>query len=237
MGTITTSARMSRPVGRAFRRERIVTDVLLACGILSSLVYVAANVAGAMQWDGYSLLSQTVSELAAIGAPSRAIAVALELPYALLAIAFGYGIWRHAGERRGLRTAGGVFVGYGVVCLAGPFTPMHGREYLAANGRTLTDTLHIASTVVDVLLILLIIAFAADAFGARFRRYSIATVATLLIVGASTSRSAPAIEANLPTPWAGLMERMVIGAFLVWVVVLAVILLRERPAGAFTERV
>ena len=45
--------------------------VLLASGILSSLLYVAANVVGALRWRNYSSKSQTVSELSAIEAPSR----------------------------------------------------------------------------------------------------------------------------------------------------------------------
>jgi hypothetical protein len=41
------------------------------CGILSSLLYVAMNVFVAMQWEGYSSVSQTVSELSAIGCVSK----------------------------------------------------------------------------------------------------------------------------------------------------------------------
>jgi hypothetical protein len=44
---------------------------LLVCGILSSLLYVVMNVFVPMQWQGYSSASQTVSELSAIGAPTR----------------------------------------------------------------------------------------------------------------------------------------------------------------------
>jgi hypothetical protein len=36
----------------------------------------------------------------------------------------------------------------------------------------------------------------------------------------------PRIAANLPTPWVGLWERINIGAFLLWVIVLATMLLR-----------
>lgn len=42
---------------------------LLVCGIVSSLLYLAMNVFVAMQWEGYSSASQTISELSAIGAP------------------------------------------------------------------------------------------------------------------------------------------------------------------------
>ena len=44
---------------------------LLACGIVSSLLYVALNVVGALLYPGYSLVSQTISELYAIGASLR----------------------------------------------------------------------------------------------------------------------------------------------------------------------
>jgi hypothetical protein len=43
---------------------------LLVCGVLSSLLYVAMTIFVAMQWEGYSSTSQTISELS-IGAPTR----------------------------------------------------------------------------------------------------------------------------------------------------------------------
>jgi hypothetical protein len=45
--------------------------VSLMCGIVSSLLYVGMIVLVPMQGDGYSSASQTVSELSAIGAPTR----------------------------------------------------------------------------------------------------------------------------------------------------------------------
>lgn len=39
--------------------------------------------------------------------------------------------------------------------------------------------------------------------------------------------AAPRIEANLPTPWFGIWERIIILGFLLWVIVLAIILLRS----------
>src|SRR5581483_2339447 len=97
---------------------------LLACGIVSSLIYVAATVIGAIVWDGYRTLSQTVSELSAIDAPSRPVIVPLFLVYGLLAAAFELGVWQSAGDRRALRIAGALLVAYGAVCLCGPFMPM-----------------------------------------------------------------------------------------------------------------
>jgi drug/metabolite transporter (DMT)-like permease len=42
--------------------------ILLVCGILSSLLYVAMNVIAAMLYEGYNSTSQMVSELSATGA-------------------------------------------------------------------------------------------------------------------------------------------------------------------------
>jgi len=54
-----------------------VRKVLLVGGIVSSLLYVAITILGALRFEGYSSISQTVRELSAIGAPSRPLMVPL----------------------------------------------------------------------------------------------------------------------------------------------------------------
>ena len=105
---------------------------------------------------------------------------------------------------------------------------MHQREVLAAGGGTLSDTLHIVLAFVTVPLFLLTMAFGAAALGRRFRLYSIATLVIALLSGTLTGLGAPGISANLPTPWIGLWERINIAAYLVWIVVLAIALLRMK---------
>jgi hypothetical protein len=211
----------------------MLRKVLLVCGILSSLLYIAMNVIGAMQFEGYSSISQTVSELFAIGAPSRPLWVLLGILYQVLMIAFGLGVWLSAGGKRALRIVGGLLLAYGVIGLAGPFVPMHQREVLVAGGKTLTDTMHIILTMVLVLFMFLAIGFGAAAFGKRFRLHSIATIVILIAFGALTGLYGPRIEANLPTPWVGVWERINIGVFLLWIVVLTTPLLRaEKRQGS-----
>jgi hypothetical protein len=50
----------------------------------------------------------------------------------------------------------------------------------------------------------------------------------LLVFGVLTFRDAPRIVANLPTPLIGVWERINIGVFLLWVVALAIALLRVQ---------
>jgi hypothetical protein len=210
----------------------MIRKILLVCGILSSLLYVAMLVVVAMRWEGYSSASQTVSELSAIGAPTRALWVVPAALYTVLVTAFGWGVWKSAGGIRVLHVVGASIAAYGALGLIWPFAPMHLRETLAAGGGTFSDTMHIVLASVTVVLMLLAIAFGAAAFGRRFRLYSIVSLLILAACGTLTFLDAPGIAANLPTPWIGVWERINIGVFLLWVIVLAAMLLRVRNTTA-----
>lgn len=124
-------------------------------------------------------------------------------------------------------------VAYGVIGLFWPPMHMRGAEF------TLTDTMHIVFAMVTVLLMLLAIGFGAAAFGKRFRLYSIATIALLVVFGALTGLQAPRIAANLPTPLVGIWERINIGVFRICVMALAIALLRsmeEQPQDDCDDR-
>jgi len=202
-----------------------VTRLLLVCGILSAVLYVAMLVFVPMQWAGYSSASRTVSELSAIGAPTRSLWESLASIWTLLYIAFGCGVWLAARGRRAVHGLGAVIIAAGSFGFFWP--PMHLREVLAAGGQTLTDTLHIVWTVGNGLLTLLAMGLGSAAWGKPFRRLSIATMTALVVTGVLTSLDAPGVDANLPTPWIGVWERVNIGAWLLWVVVLAATALRR----------
>jgi len=105
---------------------------------------------------------------------------------------------------------------------------MHQREVLAAGGGTWSDTLHVVLGLMTVLFMLVAIGFGATAFGKAFRLYSIVTILILFVFGALTGLESPRLQANLPTPWIGLWERINIMGFLLWVAVLAIALLRTE---------
>jgi hypothetical protein len=206
----------------------LARKVLLGCGVVSSLLYVATTILGAMRWEGYSSTAQTVSELFAIDAPSRPLVVPLFLTYSVLVIAFGVGVLGAARGQRALRVVGALLVvneARGVVGTL--FAPIHLRGVAG----TSTDTWHMMITIVNVLLILLIIGFGTTAFGTRFRRYSIGTILLLVVFGTVAGLDGPRLAANLPTPWMGVTERINIFGYMLWVVVLAVALLRAQGAS------
>jgi hypothetical protein len=89
--------------------------------------------------------------------------------------------------------------------------------------------------IVTVTFMLPAMAFGAQAFGSRFRFYSFMTIVILSVFGVLTGLDAPRISANLSTPWVGIWERISIGAFLLWVAVVAIALWR-LPATTATHR-
>jgi len=203
----------------------MLRKLLLIYGILSSLLYVAINILVPMAWDGYNAVSQTVSELSAIGAPTRPLWLWLVIPYTLLSIAFGCGVWLSGERNRPLRIVGGLLIVNGVIGIFWPPMHLRGAEF------TWTDTLHIVFSIVTVVIFMLEIGFGAAAFGKRFRFYSIATMIVMIGFGMLTAFDAPRIAANLPTPWIGVWERISIGAYVVWVMALAAALLRAPAAS------
>jgi hypothetical protein len=221
MTTVDTTRGGNRSHTRYEHTDSVVRRGLLACGVLSSLLYAAMLIFVPLRWPGYSSAAQAVSELSAIDSPTRSLWVPFGALYTVLVSAFGVGVLLAAGKQRALRVAGSVLVIYGILGLFWP--PMH----LRGTQPTLTDTLHVVFSVATVLLMLSAIALGAAALGKAFRAYSIATLAVFVLFGTLTFLQAPRIAANLPTPWLGVWERVNIGAFLVWVVVFATVLSRD----------
>jgi hypothetical protein len=199
--------------------------VLLICGILASLLYVGMDILAGMLWEGYNFTSQAISELSAIGAPTRPLVVTLGIVYDVLLIAFGLCVWVLAGRRHALRLIGGLLVGIGAIGFVWTQFPMH----LRGAEMTFTDTMHWTIAGVVVLLILLMVALGVIAYRKWFRLYSIGTLVTLLVVGMwSIFVGGAQIAAQQSTPFFGVMERITVYGYLAWVAVLAIVLLRVK---------
>jgi|SRR5271157_37871 len=221
------SVNSNEMAGSSVAQRLMIHKVLLIGGIVSSLVYVAINIFGAMQFEGYSSFSQTVSELIAIGAPSRSLVVQLMLVYGILICAFGVGIWMSAGRKRALCIAAILIVAKEVLgAVVTLFFPIHLRGVAGM----MTDTMHGILTSVGVFLFMFpAMGLGASAFGKRFRFYSIATMLIFIICGVLTFLDASALGANLPTLWMGVWERINIFGYLLWCDVLSINLIRALP--------
>src|SRR5215471_12097504 len=169
----------------------MANKVLLMCGILSPVLYAISDVLAGMQWAGYSFRDQTISELAAVGAPSRPLFPVLLLIVYGLMLAFGVGIWMASPENRRLRVVGGLVVCVGVMALTvGQFAPMR----LRGTEQGFSGTMHLLEGMVAMLMTFTAMGIAAHAFGAHFRVYTIAAIVLALGFGAWAGLEAPRIE-------------------------------------------
>ncbi len=203
-----------------------VNKWLLLCGIFSSVYYIAINIFVPLFDNGYNAASQTISELSAIDAPTKNLWVPLGFVYTLLILFFGWGVLNTSGKNHSLRITGILIFIYALAGFFWPFVPMHQRAVLAGGGATLTDTLHIILGIVSVILMLLSMGFGAATFGRVFRIYTIISMGALVLFGIMTGIDAPKVGLNLPTPFAGIWERINIGVFMLWLVVLSAKLLK-----------
>ncbi len=198
--------------------------VLLVCGVLSSLLYVGTDILAGMLWKGYSFIDQAISELSAIGAPTRPLVAPLLAIYIVLLLAFGFGVWRSAGRNRALRVTGGLWIVIALIGLAWTPFPMHLGEPLSS----FANTIHSIFAGVQVLLILVTIGLGAVAYRNWFRFYSIGTILTLLAAGSVGFGLAATQGGMAPPQWFGVIERINVYGYLQWVAVLAIVLLREQ---------
>jgi hypothetical protein len=199
---------------------------LLGAGFLSSLLYVVAtDVVAASLWDNYSRTGEMVSKLFAVGSPARPVLLVLVGGvYTVLTIAFGMGIWLSAGRNRALRVTGAILIGYGVSNILALLYPLDLNNDAAV-------PMHIAATISQMVLMLAAMGFGAAAFHGWLRVYSIASLVASVVAGIASFIAAP----YAPTPVLGIGERISIGAFLLWVAVLAVALWRA-PVDAADQR-
>lgn len=206
-----------------------MTRALLVGGILSPLLYgVADGLAGTL-FEGYSFRDQTISELGAIGAPTRTLFSAFLLLVYILFTAFGVGIRRSASGRPRLRVAGALLVAFGILALTvGQVSAMRPRG--AEQG--LSGALHLIEGAVAMVLLLAAMGLAAVDLGRKFLIYTIVTVAVMLSFGGWSAMEIPRVEAGLATPWVGVKERIYWYSYQLWFAVLAMTLLRERNVAS-----
>ena len=219
------------PLTTARPRQVRLQQALLACGLVAPVLHIVMDdVIAAALYPGYDRISRPVSELSATYAPSRFVLVPLGIAFQLLMIAFWVGVWRAAGNNRALRLTSGLMLAFVGLGLAASAFPMRSDEVLGAN------TIHtIIFAVITPLLMLAGIGASAAAFGKTFRIYALLTLVALVGFSALTGVLAAQINAGASVGWFGIPERALIGTWLQWVAVLAILLLRGTPAVTRTS--
>jgi len=216
MSTASQLTPTQRPGPTTKTRDRL-RKLLLACGPLSALVYIGWHELAALQWEGYSRISNAISELHFTGTPTKSLLDPWQgwVDSALLA-AFGIGVWLSAQGSRSLRVIGAVMI---VPAAMIPLWMIFGEASIAA---------HLALVGVGILCWLVAMGFGAAALAKRFRIYSLVSLGLVVGFFALGFSYVPEASAGQPTPLLGLFERIGFSAYFLWLTVLAVALWR-RP--------
>ena len=189
---------------------------LLAAGPLSSALYVGAtDVVAAARWEHYRRTRRMVSELFAVGSPARPVLHDLMTAYTALTVVCGAGGWASARRRRALRASGALLIAYGLSNVVAGRFPLDLQNEASVPG-------HIVATTVQLVLMLAAMGCAAAGFHGRLRAYCLASLAVSVAMGMVAFAAAP----HGPHLLLGVGERISIGAFLLWVAVLALALWR-----------
>src|SRR5687768_6204406 len=201
-----------------------ITRTLLFCGVAASAVYVSNDLINAALHPGYSMRDQAISELSAVGSPTKRLWEVIGAVYGILMIAFAIGVLRLPARGRALRATGWLLFAFAMTGALWAIFPMHER---GADGNW-RDVGHIVMSEVSVLLVLSYIGDGGFALRNRFLLYSLATFTVFVVTAGMTFAFAPRLVANEPTLWLGLIERVMIYSYLLWVAVFATGLLATR---------
>lgn len=196
--------------------------LLLLCGILAPVVYVLTVFIGGVVTPGYSHISQYVSELIQTGAPQKGILDPLFALYNILVIFFGVGLFQYVremhNERRKLAGTLGALT-LVIEGLAGFLTLFFPQDPIGSQVTT-TGTMHIIlasiSSLTTMLSMLLLGLWLRTIPALRgIGLYSFVFLTVVFVSGGFAARTI----AN-PSPFNGLIERVTIGGFLLWLLVI-----------------
>jgi hypothetical membrane protein len=208
--------------------------LLMLCGILAPAVYVATVILGGILRLDYSQKAQAVSELIEAGVPNKWLLNPSFAIYNLLTGAFGLGLFMtvrasRQTERRLVGSLGALALVFeavlGFVTLFFPQDPRGAAP-------TFTGATHIVlaglSSLATAVTILLMGLWFRKAPGLRgYGTYSFGTVVIILITGGLAAWAVPT-----GNPFAGVFERLVIGTFLQWLVVIALKMYQSEASGS-----
>jgi len=200
---------------------------LLWGGLLAPVVYVFTVLLGGALHPGYSHVAQAVSDLIAAEAPHKALLDLLFALYNVLTLAAGWGLWQFVRAVPQPRRAWAGWLGAlclvaeGVFGLITLFFPEDAGGLSAAAAISPTGTLHIVFAALSSLTTMLTLLFLGLWFRVNPPWRGLGTYSLLSVLFVFVSGGFAAYSVANQLPFAGLVERLTIGGFLQWLLVIA----------------
>lgn len=197
----------------------ILPRILLICGIAAAILYALADVLGIFLKPGYNFISQTTSLLTAPGAESRQYMLVFTIAADLVLVAFAIGVWM-TGSGNGAQRVMAVFIAVNAVsALIGlAFFPMHPDEATTSPA----NRLNLIFMATSMFCFVLAIIFGIPANANWLRWVSLGIILFFIV--------ATVVGLILPRPHGptiGLQERIMTYIYLSWLVMQALVLLRD----------
>ena len=196
--------------------------LLMFCGTTAAVIYVGTVILGALIRPGYSHITDAISELVADGAPNRSLLSSLFLLYNLLLVAFGIGVFLEAKDRsRGRRSGYVGSVALILVGLAGMSMELAFPQDPGGTPVTFAGTMHLVMAGIASLGTIVAIVFLAFWFRnfSALQHYVMYSWISVAIIFISGGLSAVAMANHYPL--FGLIERITIGTFILWLFVIS----------------
>ena len=199
--------------------SNILNKTLLFCGIIAALLNLGMDLLAGKLLKGYSFAAQSMSELGALGSPTRPLVVGLSLFASVFMIAFGLGVWLTVGPAVLPRIVAGLILGN---VISGLIATLFFPNQFGV--RPEFGTPGVLLMFVSVLCFVLAMVFGAAAFHGWMRLLSIA-IPTAYILLAILRFATAASSAQRDLVLIGVQERTMAYSFMMWVMALAIYLL------------
>lgn len=194
-------------------------------GIIAPLSYVLAVIIGGFLLDGYSHMYNSISELTASNVNKIPIIFILFAVYNLSIMIFGFGLYtdvKLSSTIKG-RIASLLLIAVGVMGIAMLYFVQDPRNIpMSFGGKIHLALAGISSFLTMAVIILTGLCFKDDNRLKKYALYSFISFGVVFISGGITGMS---VANN--SPFGGLFERITIGAFMQWIFVIAVFIIRR----------
>jgi len=192
---------------------------VLILGIIAQLIFSITEIVAGVVTKNYNFVSQSISELSAVGTSTRPFVVSLNIIGYLFVMIFGLGILYFAEQNWALNVVAILFIIHAIFGLIWLFFPMHVGEP--------ASTLNVVFGAITVMSLTLAIFFGAVAFSGWFRVLSIAIIIIFVLAAIIGLWIAPRFAAN-SAPTIGVQERAMSYIIYLWVVALVVVLFQTK---------
>ena len=188
-------------------------------GIAAVIVYIFAVIVGGLLYPGYSHISQDVSQLTSTHSPIRNF-MNIFFFYNILVALFGLGIYRLSSKKLS-RIGGALVITIGLLGLIISWFPVNTR----GTAITFTGVAHI----VLVSIISLFTVATGFLLWFAYKKTELVQFAKIsLLTGVGFLVTGPIAAIYVLSPYAGLLERITIGIFLLWMMGTSILMLKRK---------